>query len=176
MKRKILFAILCIAILSIGTIVYASFVQPDSTSMLSDREMTKITGTCACYEDPDNTDYETCRWYGSFECDTGSSCPDEEYEPSQEYLYKVTTDGQPNNKVPNYYLVDCWTRYSVDDDGDLPNYVCETDVPDDFDWGDYGGWWFSCEADNGETCHQCSFDQQIGYPYPEESAECVGAS
>lgn len=158
MKRKMIFPILFIGVLSIGAIVYTGLVQADGTSMLSDREMAQITGTCStCYDDGWDTD---CRFYGSMECSTGD-CDGDEYRRSGAYAYNITTSGTPNGQVPDWDLIPCYTRYSLSDEGESHPYYCSTAIPYDFDPEEYSGWWYSCKWSISEWCQLCDWDEML---------------
>jgi len=169
MKRKILFTILCIGVLSIGAIAYTGLVQADGTSMLSDRNMAQITGTCStCYDDGWDTD---CRWHGDLDCSTGS-CDEEAYRMSGAYAYQVTTSGSPNGKEPDYNWVPCYTRYSVQEDYEHHPYFCNTATPGDWDPEEYNGYWYSCKWAISEWCQECSWDTQLESSYMIKSWFC----
>lgn len=173
MKRKILFTMLCIGVLSIGTIAYASFIQTADTSILSDREMKQISGKCACYE------YEnvSCRIYGDVECVDGSSCPSSAAIETDNFVPAVVTYGPTNNKVPYFSgYVDCY-QYHYITDGDVEeDHICDTSNPiPPSERGKWAGWWYSCYSSSmtiGEECQKCSVGGAYGPMYKLAGYNC----
>jgi len=160
MKQKILFTILCIGVLSIGTIVYASFIHTADTSLLSDREMIQISGKCTCYPDED----PQCRWYGSLECNTGSSCNSLEEIETDNWVPTYHTDGPPNGQVPYPSgSVDCYQYHHVTTDDPDQDYYCDSSNPipqsEEDDWSEY---WYSCSYSYGQSCTRCSVGDSYG--------------
>ena len=171
MKRKILFAILCIGVVSICSIVYASFIQTADTSILSDREMKHILGKCStCYEYSD----PYCRWYGSPECATGS-CPSMTEIETDNWIPSYHTDGPPNGmKESSIGYIECYQNHWISSGDADEDYICDTDDPipesEEDDWSDY---WYSCSSDPGETCQRCSEGEAVGGTLLKQAYVCV---
>ena len=174
MKRKIVFAILCIGILSIGTIVYASFAQRDSTSMLSDREMAQITGTaeCTCHL----IEHVDCRYWHDLECATGTSCDSEDSRFHDPFRYTTTSQGEKNNMKPSDGTVACYTPTNVVDSGWDNETTCDPNEPvleATWDIYDYAGWWYRCRLEVEPRCKECSWGTPSGDSAIYEDDRCV---
>lgn len=175
MKRKILFTILCIGVLSIGTIVYASFIQMADTSILSDQEMKQISGkTCSSCNEYEKS---TCRWYGSPECTTGSSCPTTAPIETDNWVPAVVTYTPPNGMEPYFSgPVYCYRSHYIESDGTQDDYICNTYNPippsERYDWSDY---WNYCTLYTGEECVKCSTGDVYGGWYIVPGYKCRSA-
>lgn len=168
MKRKILFAILCIGILSTGAIFQADLVRSNTTSMFSDKELEKITGTgaCTCYE----IEHIDCRWENDLDCYT-SSCPSEDDRYHDPYHYTTSSSGTRNDMKPSDGTVACYTPTNVIDDGDTPEMWCNTTL--DYDEEEYTGQWYKCTGMPGDTCRECSWGTPSGSSSMVEDDRCV---
>lgn len=171
MKRYVLFTLLCIGVLSIGAIVYAGLVQPDSTSMLSDQEMAQITGTtdCTCYL----IEHVDCRYCGNLSCSTIGGCPSETERFHDPYRYTTTSQGERNDKKHSPGTVACYTPTNILSNGWEPNQECKTDTPTGCDPDEWEGWWYDCWFSAGKTCDLCKWGTPSGSSSMREDSDCV---
>lgn len=164
MKRKILFTILCIGVLSIGTIAYASFIQTADTSILSDREMKQILGKCSsCYEYED----PSCRIYGSPECVDGSSCPSSATIETDNWIPATSSDPPTNGQVPYFSgWVECSQNHYISASDVEEDSICDTSNPiPPGEQNDWSGYWYSCYSSSmtiGQECQKCSVGDAYG--------------
>ena len=163
MKRKILFAILCIGILFIGATSYASLSRLNTTSILSDQEMMQIIGSecISCYE----WDWQICRWWGDAECVGGDTCPDSWYKFTDKWVPKVTLNIYPYNGKTPYFSgsVECYQLYTVESDGTLDDAVCYTGVPTGYNTHHWASWFYSCKTGYpGQECTKCKWGIENG--------------
>ena len=171
MKRKILFAILCIGVLSISTIVYASFIQTTDTSTLSDREMELITGKCSCYE----WDWQICRWWGDAECVGGDTCTETWTKYFDNWVPQVSLDVYPPNGKTPYFSgkVDCSQPYYVESNGTLDDAICYTGVPTGYNIHHWASWFYSCKSGYpGQECTKCKWGSPNGSIWEVDGYNC----
>jgi hypothetical protein len=146
--------------------------QHSAEPSLSDQEMSRTRGSCACYEEEDLT---YCNFYGSLNCSTGSGdCGDEKYRPHNNLLGQITTEGEPNAKEPHYEWVNCWT-FSEVLEGDEPDWMyCKTGQPEGYNPEVHYAWWYSCQESlfQSSTCQQCSWGIDLEDPIPQVTATC----
>ena len=152
-RMKTNWCVLCVPLLLlIGVAVLAVGQHADATSVLSDQEMAKYTGTCGCKLKK----MVDCRAYGELECVLGPTCATTGLDYTNAFRY-ICEDYANTEICDPLDDIACYRNKNVLDGDLVLDQECNTDPPPEMDPDDWGYYWPSCVDDAGSYCKKCSW-------------------